>query len=82
MIQRLIAWLFGPCAAHGHDWAFIPPTPAESDQDKEAWQEWFDDYPLTPYPTLHGYTMCKRCQKIKASSGSSGRPSGHHPGWG
>lgn len=81
MIRRFIAWLFGPCIAAGHQWVFIPPTPEEAAQDHEAYQEWFDDYPLTPYPTLHGHSECAICGKAKVSA-SFGRPSGHHPGWG
>jgi hypothetical protein len=81
VIRRIIAFLFGPCAAYGHHWVDIPPTPEEAAQDKEAYQAWFDDYPNTEYPTLHGHTECEVCGGIKASA-NFGRPHGYHPGWG
>lgn len=82
MFSRLLAWLFGPCFAYGHIWVVIPPTPEESAEDKEAYDSWFDNYPIEPYPSLHGHTECSVCRKIKVDGGGFGRPSGYHPGWG
>ena len=82
MMLRFIAWMFSPCTAYGHKWTDIPPTPEEAEQDQEAYQSWFYNYPIEDYPALHGHTECLICGKVKASPGSSGRPSGHHPGWG
>jgi hypothetical protein len=82
VIRRLIARLFGPCAAYGHQWIDIPPTPEEAAEDQGAYQSWFDNYPIEEYPTLHGHTECSVCGGIKPSNGSAGRPSGYHPGWG
>lgn len=82
MMRKFIAWLFGPCAAYGHQWVDISGTPEEIAAAEEAYKQWFDDYPIGTYPTPPGRTECSVCGELKPPSRGFGRPSGYHPGWG